>query len=84
MDWSGAHLITPNPLGQLEDSGPDLREGIGKGVGGSWQLTSLGARLWVTGLKEGSRPHAGKVRSRKPIFSTALPLNIPRLSWNTF
>lgn len=50
------------------------REG---GGGGSWQLTSLGARLWVTGLKEGSRPHAGKVRSRKPIFSTALPLNIP-------
>ena len=49
---------------------------------GGWQYTSLGARLWVMGLKEGRRPHVGRVRSQKPITSTVLPLNIPRLSWN--
>lgn len=50
--------------------------------GGDGGYTSLGARQWVKGLKEGSRPHVSKVRSPKPIISTVLPLNIPRLSWN--
>lgn len=52
------------------------------GMGGSWRSTSLGARLSVTGLREGSRPHVGDVGSQKPIISTVLPLNMPRLSWN--
>lgn len=60
---------------------PGLRFRFGGG-GGGWRYTSLGARLQAKGLKDSRRPHVGNVRSQKPIISTALPLNIPRLSWN--
>lgn len=70
MGWIGAHLITLNPLGGFQDSGPGFRGGdVGGGAG------SRPVWLWVTGLKGVSRPLVGKVRSQKPIISTVLPLN---------
>lgn len=68
------------------DPGFRSRFGGGDGVGmcRALQYTTLGARLWVKGMEQGSRPHTGKVRSQKPIVSTVLPLNILHLSWNAY
>lgn len=73
MGWRGAHLITTNRLDGFQDSGPGL---------GVLAVDRSGCQAVGQGLKEGSRPHFGKVMSQKPIISAVLPLNIPCLSWN--
>lgn len=83
--WRGAHLITPESSSWDPGLGSRFLGGVGEGEGGrlGWQYISLAARLQVTGLKEGSRPHVGHVTSQKPIISTVLPLNIPCPGWNS-
>lgn len=84
MDWSGAHLITPNPLGELEDSGPDLREGIGKGVGGELAAYQSGCQAVGHRAKRGKQATRWKSQvSEANLFHRTAP-QYPRLSWNAF
>lgn len=74
--------VGPTLLPQILWMGSRTQVQVGGREWGGWRYTSLGARDWVMGLKEGRQPHVGKVRSQKPITSTVLLLNIPCLNWN--